>query len=153
LRRRSDPPYHRPSLKDLTSHLRAMSDAELGGNYTISDTAWFSGGVSKIQMGFTLEWRDADNSARREKLVIRMDPAESHNATSRLREWQLLRFFQGKIPVPETFWLDAEGKWFPEPAIIYSFVPGVTKPTGTRTGQVSGLGTNFGAALREKLAP
>lgn len=41
----------------------------------------------------------------------------------------------------------------PDPALIYAFAPGVTKPRLTTTGQVSGMGTNVGPDLRAKLAP
>ena len=152
-RRGATPPYQRPSLADLSKNLHAMLDEVIQGEYEVSGQSWFSGGVSKIQMGFTLAWEDPKVGARRERLVIRMDPSESHNATSRVREWELLKFFSDSIPVPEVFFLDPDGRWFPEPAIIYSFVEGVTKPTGSNTGQVSGIGTHFGTELRAKLAP
>src|SRR5690349_14385276 len=86
-------------------------------------------------------------------MVVRMDPAESHNATSRLREAELLRAFRGVIPVPEVFFVDGEARWFPEPALIYAFVDGTTKPKTTASGVVSGLGIHFGPELRARLAP
>lgn len=58
---------------------------------------------------------------------------------------------RGVLPVPRVFWLDEEAKWFPEPALVYEFVSGVTKPTATHTGSVSGLGTTFGSELRQVL--
>lgn len=151
--RRSGPPYRRVSREQLRSYLHAMLSEKLAGEFAISNEHWFTGGVSKIQLGFTLDWTDPDKGPRSEKLVVRMDPSESTNATSRLREFELLQAFDGSVPVPEVFFLDEEGKWFPEPALIYSFVPGVTKPSEAATGQISGLGTVFGESLREKLAP
>jgi len=44
-------------------------------------------------------------------------------------------------------------RWFPEPALIYAYASGVTKPRMTATGKVSGLGTVFGPDLRKVLAP
>jgi len=82
-----------------------------------------------------------------------MDPAESHNATSKLREFELLRAFEGVLPVPRAYWVDTEARFFPEPVLIYAFVDGVTKPSKTLSGEVSGLGTNFGPDLRRRLAP
>jgi aminoglycoside phosphotransferase (APT) family kinase protein len=64
-----------------------------------------------------------------------------------------LRAFDGVIPVPPVFWLDPDGRWFPEPALVYGYAEGVTKPRNTATGKVSGLGTVFGPRLREILAP
>lgn len=152
LERRTSPPYSRISMAELEDCLRRMF-ADVGvESYTISDTRWFTGGVSKIQLGFTLEW-NRDGQPRRDRMVVRMDPAEGSNTTSRLREYELLRAFEGIIPVPHAYWVDQEARWFPEPALVYAFAEGVTKPSLTTTGQVTGLGTNFGPELRAKLAP
>ena len=153
LRRRADPPYRRPTLETLLRQLRRMLTDCIGSDFDVSDLRWFTGGVSKIQMGFTLRWTDTQAGPRTERLVIRMDPAEGSNTTSRVREHELLHLFDGVLPVPKAYWLDRDARWFPEPALIYSYVPGVTKPTATATGKVSGLGTNFGPELRRLLAP
>lgn len=152
MNRRTGPEYSRLSLVDLSGCIETML-AEVGiGYHALSDLRWFTGGVSKIQLGFTLEWTES-GTARKERMVVRMDPNEGSNTTSRLREYELLRAFDGIVPVPRPFWLDRDGSWFPEPALIYEFAEGVTKPTATTTGQVSGMGTNFGPELRDKLAP
>ena len=153
MQRRSGPEYSRLSLADLRGYIEKMLAAVGVANYTLGDLRWFTGGVSKIQLGFTLEWTASDGKPRNERMVVRMDPNEGSNTTSRLREFELLRAFENILPVPRPFWLDREGDWFPEPALIYEFAEGVTKPTATATGQVSGMGTNFGHRLREKLAP
>ena len=124
-----------------------MLTHELGSGFEISGQGWFTGGVSKIQMGFTLDWTDPVQGARRERLVVRMDPSESLNVTSRAREFELIRLFEGRLPVPKVFWLDPDGRFFPEPALIYAFAEGVTKPRQTATGKVSGLGTVFGPVV------
>ncbi|MCB1477240.1 MAG: phosphotransferase family protein [Rhodobiaceae bacterium] len=153
MQRRSGEPYHRISMEELSERLdRMLTDLKVP-NYKVTDTRWFTGGVSKIQMGFTLEWDDPETGHRKERLVVRMDPKEGSNTTSRLREYELLNAFEGVLPVPHAYWLDRDAKWFPEPALIYAFAEGVTKPQTTQTGQVSGLGTNFGPELRKKLAP
>jgi aminoglycoside phosphotransferase (APT) family kinase protein len=153
LQRRSGPPYRRQTLAELTQFLHAMLTHELGSGFEISGQGWFTGGVSKIQMGFTLDWTDPVQGARRERLVVRMDPSESLNVTSRAREFELIRLFEGRLPVPKVFWLDPDGRFFPEPALLYAFAEGVTKPRQTATGKVSGLGTVFGERLRGLLAP
>lgn len=142
--RRSGPPFKRASLEEMSRWLDRMLAEVIKGDFQVSDQAWFTGGVSKIQMGFTLRWNDPKQGARTERLVIRMDPSEASNTTSRLREYELIEAMTGVVPVPRVFWLDRDAKWFPEPALIYSFVPGVTKPKTTATGRVTGLGTNFG---------
>ena len=154
LSHRAGPPYQRPSLDDMAGYLDTFLTHELGGaGFRTSELRWFTGGVSKIQIGFTLDWQPPGTERRRDRLVLRMDPSEGSNATSRAREFELLGLMNGVIPVPETFFLDAAGTWFPEPAMIYAFAPGVTKPRLTQTGKISGLGTDFGPEYRALLAP
>lgn len=152
MERRSSPPYARISMSDLRRSIERMLAAQKIGDYELKNLRWFTGGVSKIQLGFELDWLDPRLGRRQERMVVRMDPSEGSNTTSRLREYELLEGFAGVVPVPRPFWLDRNAEWFPEPALIYEFVEGVTKPTATSTGQVSGMGTNFGPRLREKLA-
>lgn len=151
--RRATPGYTRPRLSELTACLRGLLREQVEGEVDISDPRWFTGGVSKIQMGFTLTWDAPGRGRCRDRMVVRMDPAESLNTTSRVREFELLRAFAGVIPVPQTYWVDGDGRHFPEPALVYAFAEGVSKPTGTSSGQVTGLGTVFGPRLRELLAP
>lgn len=153
LQRRSGPPYRRSTLAELTECARKLLADSIEGDFEISEQTWFTGGVSKIQMGFTLRWNDPKRGTRTDRLVVRMDPSESSNTTSRQREFELLSAFEGVVPVPRVYWLDPDGRYFPEPALIYAYAPGVTKPRTTTTGRVSGMGTVFGAELRELLAP
>lgn len=152
LRRRTDPAYSRISMAELRVSIERMLSALGIAEYDLANLRWFTGGVSKIQLGFDLAWTDPTKGKRFERMVVRMDPAEGSNTTSRLREYELLTAFAGSVPVPRPFWLDREGDWFPEPALVYEFAEGVTKPVTTTTGQVSGMGTNFGPRLREILA-
>ncbi len=153
LSRRNGETYQRIPMETLVENLTHMLTDKIGKDFTISDTRWFTGGVSKIQLGFTLTWNDPARGPSKDRLVIRMDPSESMNATSRIREFELLQAFSGTVPVPRVFWLDPDARWFPEPALIYAFADGVTKPSNTSTGRISGLGTNFGPELRKLLAP
>ena len=151
-RRTQTQTYVPPTLTELAACLRSYCESNLEEPFELGEPRWLSGGASKLQIMFDLTWR-SDGGIRRDCMVLRMDPAESTNATSREREAELLRAFDGVIPGPHVFFLDAEAKWFPEPALIYSFAGGVTKPSGTRSGSVSGLGTQFGPELRAALAP
>jgi aminoglycoside phosphotransferase (APT) family kinase protein len=153
LERRAGPAYTRIGLDDLSKCLQGLLSQRIEGPFEVTDRTWFTGGVSKIQMGFTLSWIDPKRGPTRDRLVVRMDPSESLNATSRAREFELLELFDGIVPVPKVYWLDGDATWFPEPALIYAFAPGVTKPRQTDSGKVSGLGTVFGARLRALLAP
>lgn len=109
---RSGPEYHRISKSGINRCLEPiLADSGLS-DYRISDHRGFTGGVSTIQLGFTLEW--ADNGTRRsEQMVVRMGPAEGSNTTSRLREFELLRALAGTVPVPAVYWLAREATWCP----------------------------------------
>jgi aminoglycoside phosphotransferase (APT) family kinase protein len=152
LRRRGGPPYRPVTLNELCDGLRRMLATTLPGEFEVRNARWAAGGASKIQMAFELRWDDPERGQTMDRMMLRMDPAESHNATSKLREFELLRAFADVVPVPRVYWVDNEATFFPEPVLIYEFVDGVTKPKRTLTGQVSGMGTNFGPELRVELA-
>jgi aminoglycoside phosphotransferase (APT) family kinase protein len=152
LRRRSGPAYKPVSLEAMCASLRSLLDSELKNPFEIRDPRWLSGGASKLQVAFTLDWHDPAAGRTSTPMVIRMEPAESIVETSRLREFQIIKAVQGVLPVPKAYWIDAEGVHFPYPAIVYGFAEGVAKPSGSLS-NVSGLGTNFGSELREAIAP
>lgn len=144
--------YHVPRLSEMEEWIHAFFTANLDAPFRISHPRWLAGGASKLQVLFEIDWQEAGQQ-RHDRMVVRMDPAESHNTTSRLREAELLRAFSGVIPVPEVFFVDEQARWFPEPALIYAFSDGVTKPSSTASGAVSGLGIRFGPDLRTKIGP
>lgn len=151
MQRRNGSQYQRVTLDELVGYLESMLADTVDGPFTISDSRWLSGGASKMQMRVTLQWTDPHRGDVTDVLVVRMDPAESLNATSRKQEAEILGVVGDVLPVPTVRWLDASGEWFPEPALIYDFASGVTKPTATDSGAVSGLGTMFGPELRKRL--
>ncbi len=151
LGRRAGPGYAPQSLATLRAGVEALLRDELDEPFTVLDTRWLTGGASKVQMAFTLDWVEPGVGRTRTPMVLRMEPAESIVETSRLREFQLIRAMRGVVPVPPAYWVDADGSHLPYPALIYGFVPGATKPS-TATSGVSGLGINFGPALRGPLA-
>jgi hypothetical protein len=51
-------------------------------------------------MGFSLDWHPPGAQRQRTRMVVRMEPAESLNSTSRTREFELLQAFEGIVPVP-----------------------------------------------------
>ncbi|MGO4836347.1 hypothetical protein AB4144_29300, partial [Rhizobiaceae sp. 2RAB30] len=117
MRRRAGPEYARLSMDELRGCIERMLKALGITSYTLGNLRWFTGGVSKIQLGFDLEWTEPEAGKRSERMVVRMDPNEGSNTTSRLREYELLRAFDATVPVPRPFWVDREGDWFPEPAL------------------------------------
>ena len=153
MERRSGPSYSMASLATLSDSLVALLRDTLDGKFEVSDACWLAGGASKLQMRFTLRWNEPSVGTTTSDLVVRMEPSESINASSRLREFELLRALHGTVPVPKVYWVDADAKWFAEPALIYAYAHGVAKPTTIASGSVTGIGTNFGPRLRKLLAP
>ncbi|MBS0370528.1 MAG: phosphotransferase family protein [Proteobacteria bacterium] len=151
LERRAGPGYSPIPLERLVDGVKALLLAEIGDTFEIKDARWLSGGASKLQMAFALEWHRPGVGFEQTAMVLRMEPAESIVETSRLREFQLIKAFEGVIPVPPVFWCDPDGKYLPYPALIYGFAPGVTKPSNASSG-VSGLGTRLPNNVRDKLA-
>lgn len=140
-------------LPTLQSCLEAMLRDKLDVPFRLSGAAWLSGGASKMQMRFTLErdlpalgWQATD-------LVLRMEPPESLNASSREREFEVLSALSGIVPVPRVHWVDPDGTWFPEPALVYAFARGVAKPRARGLATVTGIGTWYPPDLRARLGP
>lgn len=152
LEQRAGPGYRRQSLAELVHATAALIRARHGADCHISDARWLTGGVSKLQIAFTLAWTPPNGAPTRSAMVLRMESAESLVETSRVREFELLHALQGVVPVPPVYWLDARGEFLPYPAIVYGFMPGVTKPRDA-TSQASGMGTRLGARWRDALGP
>jgi len=153
LRRRTGPGYAAVSLEQLSERVAALIRSEIGDGFSLSNVRWLGGGASKLQMAFDLDWAGMDGKGRQTTaMVLRMEPASSIVETSRLREFEMLQLMQGVVPVPVCYWVDAEGRHLPYPGLIYALADGATKPSAKPAQQVSGIGTNFGPALRPILA-
>ena len=152
LERRAGPPYVPVSLATMRDCLAALLVTQLDAPFTIHEVRWLSGGASKLQVAFQLDWMAPGIGRTRTAMVIRMEPAESIVESSRLREFEIIRAVADILPVPTVYWLDQHGSFFPYPAIVYGFAEGVVKPSGILA-NVSGLGINFGPTLRQRLAP
>lgn len=152
LERRAGPAYVPVSLDAMRASLTALLETRLTTPFTIRDVRWLSGGASKLQVAFELEWDAPDVGHTSTAMVIRMQPAESIVESSRLREYQIIRAVGEILPVPSVYWLDQHGGFFPYPTMVYGFAAGVVKPSGILA-NVSGLGINFGGEIRQRLAP
>src|SRR5262252_2006311 len=134
LERRAGPGYSPLPLQRLVDGTRALIAAHHQGPFAIHDARWLSGGASKLQMAFTLDWERPGVGRERTRMVTRMEPAESIVETSRLREFQLIRAVQSTVPVPPVYWCDPHGEHLPYPALVYGFAEGVAKPTAATAG-------------------
>jgi aminoglycoside phosphotransferase (APT) family kinase protein len=152
-RRREGSGYTRVTLERLIDGTQKLISERLGAPVTIANAGWLSGGASKLQMRFELNWRGPENGKlSAESLVLRMEPAASVTESSRAREFEVIRAVEGIIPAPRAYWVDPDGDFLPYPAMIYAFSTGTAKPSYD-AGKVSGLGQNYGPELRRKLAP
>jgi len=152
LKRRAGPSYAPLTLESMIEGVRALIRSDHSGPFEITQAKWLTGGASKLQMSFVLDWQRPGVGHELTRMVLRMEPSESIVETSRLREFQLIRAVQDVVPVPPVFWCDSTGEFLPYPALIYGFAQGVTKPTTSASG-VSGLGTQLSKTLRDALFP
>jgi aminoglycoside phosphotransferase (APT) family kinase protein len=149
---RAGPGYTTQTLAGLIDGTARLIRAHIGTDFSISDARWLTGGASKLQMAFTLHWCPAGSARQHTAMVLRMQPAESLVESSRRREFEVLAAMQGVVPVPTVYWHDADAMYLPYPAIVYEFVPGVTKPQDA-TSQASGMATRMAARWRDSLGP
>ena len=152
MRRRGGAGYSAVSLQTLVAGVESLIRANVNKPFEISGARWLTGGASKVQMAFSLTWNRPGIGHETTLMVLRMEPAESLVETSRLREFQILTAFQGIVPVPQVFWVDIEGEHLPYPAMVASFVSGVTKPPGA-TSHVTGMGAYIAPEWRPRLGP
>jgi len=153
MERRSGPGFQPVSLETLRDGIASLVRARTGESCTIRNARWLQGGASKIQLAFEIDWIDSDGTRTdAEPMVLRMESPEGIVETSRQREFEILQFMDGIMPVPPCRWMDAEGEFLPYPALIYGFAQGVAKPS-TSESKVTGVGTAFGPQLRDALGP
>lgn len=153
MHRRAGLSFQLPSLEALVTATTAMISARVGYSVTLERARWLSGGASKLQVAFDLQWRGDDGAADAvTPMVMRMETAASVTESSRRREYEVLQLVDGIIPAPKTYWVDADAEFLPYPGLIYGFASGVAKPSGD-SAKVTGLGQNYGPELRAKLVP
>jgi aminoglycoside phosphotransferase (APT) family kinase protein len=151
LLRRAGPPFAPVTLEQLIAGLHTLLKQHLKDDFRIHDASWMTGGASKLQMFFRLDWNSPEIGRTVTPLVLRMEPLASVVESSRLREFQAIRALEGQLPLPTAYWVDAEGDCLPYPAVVSGFVGGVTKPTGGSAG-VSGTGATFSPDTAKALA-
>jgi aminoglycoside phosphotransferase (APT) family kinase protein len=150
MRQRGGQPHQPVTLAQVKSSLESLLQRELDKPFSVANLRWMTGGSSKLQAAFDLEWHGpaGDEPSHVTPMVLRMSPAESIVESSRRREFEMIRALSGLIPVPECYWEDEDAQVFPYPALIFGMVQGVAKPASDTSQQVTGLGINYGEALR-----
>lgn len=62
LRGRSGPEYHPIPLECLVDAVARLITVNIGEAFAIANPRWLSGGASKVQMAFDLEWRGVNDA-------------------------------------------------------------------------------------------
>ncbi|MGE4426797.1 MAG: phosphotransferase family protein [Solirubrobacteraceae bacterium] len=150
LRRRGHDVHTARTAGDISSDLQEFLARRIAQPFAITGLRRLPGGASKEQFSFTLEWV-RDGETRTDPMVLRMNPPASVVETHRVREFQLLQAFDGRVPVPHAYWATQDREELGEPAMVCGFARGVAAPTkGER--KASGLGTAYGPDVRPRLA-
>lgn len=138
-------PREADDVADRLSRLLAVR----GAQGRVHNVRRMSGGASKEQFLFDL----VDQAGGPvQQFVLRMDPLEGIIETSRRREAQLLSAIEGTVPTPHVAFVDGDGQYMGQPAMITRFVRGVTKPRDAASGP-SGLGSVIGERASAALIP
>jgi aminoglycoside phosphotransferase (APT) family kinase protein len=146
MRARADPPHRPRSLTEVGEALRAFLAKRLDGPVAVASVKPLAGGSSKEQFTFELVRPEG-----RQRLVVRFETPEATVHTHRLREFQLLQALYGTVPVPEPYWVDADGSELGAPGLIYAFCRGVSRPpSGTKS---SGPQQGYSDEQSRALAP
>ena len=153
LRKRNlDLSYSSPALEHVEQRLTEFLAAQVDQPVTIRNLQRLTGGASKEQFVFDLDWiRDGEPRVG-DRMVLRCEPAASIVETSRRREFELMQFGGGLMPVPPVYWLDEDGSMMGMPSLISGFVRGTQKPARVSS-NVSGMGIHFPADYRAALGP
>ena len=150
MRRRGNGRHRSQSLEQVSERLRAFLAQRVQGELRVTDIRSIAGGSSKEQYAFRLSWTDENGTPRDEQLVLRMRPTASVVETHPLREYQAIAAVRDTLPVPPLYWIDPEGRELGQPALIYGFCEGITKPP--REGAYNPRG-GYGPRYRALLAP
>lgn len=148
LQKRGQGPYRALDVAEFRSKVSSWLSRSMG-EVQLHDFRRMTGGASKEQFILTV----AKAGEPPKDMVLRADPLESIVETCRLREVEALRAMRGVVPVAEVMLVDGDGADLGQPALLSSFVSGVTKPPSDQRLTVSGVGTVFNAGWRERLAP
>ena len=150
--RRGGPDYSRPSLGVVAERLQRFLSSQIEGPFEIRDLRVLTGGASKEQFLFALDWVCGGDRRINDRMVLRCDPSASIVETARIREFELMRHAASLMPVPPVYWIDEDGDTMGTPSLISGFVSGVQKPAKAAA-NVTGMGIHFPKEYRDALGP
>lgn len=144
---RSAGPYVPQMTAAVADGLQTFIESKVEGA-RVENLRRMGGGASKEQFSFDVVRPDGATT----RYVLRMDPLQTVVESDRRREFELLRAFDGVVPVPRAAWLDADGDALGRPFAIMEFTAGVAKPSDVTSASVSGMQTVLGKHWRGRLA-
>lgn len=148
MRRRFSGKGDGPEIRSEVHHrLKSFLSGRLEEPFVVRHLNRLAGGGANDSYRFTLVREN-----RADDLVLRIKAPAGICVTEVEREFQILRATHGVIPVPEPYWMTTDPEHFGEPALICGKVSGVPSPA-EGVPYATGLGTAYGARLREKLGP
>ena len=147
---RSGPGYAAVDMDRVHRLLLDFLSRRIEGSFNLSDLHPLSGGASKEQFVFNLDWIDKGIVKTGERMIVRRSPCEASVETDGLREFQIVKAMEGVVPAPKSYWIDESGEELDRPSRVYSFVSGVQKPADG-VGNTSGIGTHFPPQLRNDI--
>ncbi len=150
--RRGSPIYLPPPHDIVAARLSAFLAHQMDTPVAVHNLRALTGGASKEQFLFELDWVKDGVPRKRDKMVLRCDPGASIVETSRIREFELMQFAAGLIPVPPVYWIDADGTHMGTPSMVAGFIEGVQKPALVSS-NVTGMGIHFPDVYRRDLCP
>jgi aminoglycoside phosphotransferase (APT) family kinase protein len=90
----------------------------------VHDLRRIVGGASRQTWSLDAAWRE-DGVARRQGLIVRLDPGASLLETDRALEFAVYRGIAGSdIPVPGALWLEPTGEWLGAPFFVLERIDG-----------------------------
>jgi aminoglycoside phosphotransferase (APT) family kinase protein len=140
--------YKPRQAQDVTERLGRLLGAH-GVQGHAHNVRRMGGGASKEQFLFDLV--NEEGGATRQ-FVLRMDPLEGIIETCRTREAELLKAIGTTVPAPPVAFVDGDGRYMGQPAMITGFVRGDTKPRDSSAGP-SGVGIVIGERAAAALIP
>jgi aminoglycoside phosphotransferase (APT) family kinase protein len=152
LMRRASGAAVKTDLLDLRARLDAFLARRIEGPFEVRNLAVLTGGASKEQFSFEIDWNCNGERRTGERMVLRREPGESVVESDRLREFQLVAAMRDIVPVPTAYWLDHTGEELVRPTLIYGFASGVQKPP-SGSSNVTGVGIEFDAEHRAAIGP
>lgn len=152
LERRGKSSYQAVPTGDIGERLHRLIAERTDGDIAIRNLRSLTGGASKEQFLFELDWTEHGERRTGDRFVLRCEPPASIVETDRAREFELMQFGGKLMPVPRVPWVDVDGSVMGTPSLVSSFVTGVQKPSKVAS-NVSGMGTHFARPLRDRLVP